>query len=160
VFIDDPDVPGRRIPALEQALRVQGPGPIDIKKGQAVLVDVEFDCPSDPARRVFKSSVAPLSIAISATVNLGSVSGITLTSPADIAPGETRNFAFQLFSDMGHAVSVGLEYDPGFDDQFSAATTAFVTVPPGGGTASVTVPVTCTARATEGLHHLGFTIRD
>ena len=126
-FIDDPDVPRKKIAVLVPALKVDGPGPIHITSGEAVIVDVQFSCPADPASPLFKANlVGAGTMLISASVNLGDLFGHTLTSPRDMAPGETANFGFELFSSIAHPVTVALQYDPLFDPEFALLSAYFV----------------------------------
>jgi hypothetical protein len=160
VFIDDPDLPPghQRVQVLETAIKVEGPGPIPVTTGQAIIVDVEFSCPNDPQQGAFKAtlSVAGIAIPIVATPNLGFLYGNVLTSPSDLAPGESANCAFELFSSMGHAVNVAVAYDSAFGNQFSAPTSQVITVPPAGGTAHLTIPVTCAPGTPEGVYPAEF----
>jgi hypothetical protein len=159
VIFDDPDAPGHRVLVLEVAESVMGAGPIQISAGQAVIVSVEFSCPVDPSQGMFKATLngsGAIQLQIVATADLGALVGNTVVSPENLAPGEAGNFAFELFSSMGHPVTVSLEYDEAFDANFSAPTSAPITVPAAGGTATVNVPVTCAQGTPEGIHYFGF----
>ena len=162
VFIDDPDLPPghQRVQVLEKAIQVNGPGPIQISQNQAVIVDVQFSCPNDPAQGAFKATLdgSGVAIPIVATANLGFLFGNVLTTPANLAPGETANFGVELFSSMGRPVIVALAYDPAFDSHFSAPTSQPLTVPAAGGTATLTIPITCAPGTPEGIHQVGFKI--
>jgi hypothetical protein len=159
VTIDDPDAPGHQVQVLELSERVTGSGPIQISAHQAVIATVEFSCPADPSQRAFKATLngsGVVTLPIVATADLGTLIGNTLVSPENLAPGETGNFGLELFSSMGHPVVMSLEYDAAFDPNFSAPRSAPITVPAAGGTATVTVPVTCAQGTPAGVHHLGF----
>jgi hypothetical protein len=47
---------GSPVASLETVLTVDGPGPIPVDAGQAVLVSVEFSCPIDPPQATFRAT--------------------------------------------------------------------------------------------------------
>jgi hypothetical protein len=47
---------GTPVASLQTSLTVDGPGPIEVFAGQAVLVSVEFSCPADPPRAAFRAT--------------------------------------------------------------------------------------------------------
>src|SRR5215471_7470501 len=65
---------GGPVASLQTALTVDGPGPIPVDAGQAVLVSVEFSCPVDPSQAAFRATAvidglaAPNSLSVLATV--------------------------------------------------------------------------------------------
>src|SRR5262249_32548919 len=138
--VRDPDSPPGHPPllTLEVAQEVNGPGPIQVFSGQAILATVQFSCPADPPESKFLATAVmdgpglttPMRVPIIATANLGPTEGLPLfTHP--IKPGGTQKYGFQLRSSMGHEVVVAVRYNAGFEKHFSAAT-LFAKVPAGG----------------------------
>src|SRR5262245_49920620 len=56
--VSDPDVPPGHPPilTLQLALEVNGPGPIQVFAGQAILTTVQFSCPADPSQVQFSAT--------------------------------------------------------------------------------------------------------
>ena len=77
---------GSPVASLQTALTVDGPGPIPVDAGQAVLVSVEFSCPIDPPQTAFRATAvmdglaAPNGLSIFAT-SLAAPSLPTIQTP-------------------------------------------------------------------------------
>src|SRR5215831_6411939 len=77
---------GGPVASLQTALTVDGPGPIPVDAGQAVLVSVEFSCPIDPPQTAFRATAvidglaAPNGLSILAT-SAGAPSLPTIQTP-------------------------------------------------------------------------------
>ena len=77
---------GGPVASLQTALTVDGPGPIPVDAGQAVLVSVEFSCPIDPPQAAFRATavidglVAPNGLSVLAT-SLAAPSLPTIQTP-------------------------------------------------------------------------------
>jgi hypothetical protein len=161
---DDPEGPsGHPLSILVPAITIAGPGPIQVDVNQALIISVEFFCPPNPQQAVFRAravldngSPTPQFVPIVATARLGILQGVSLTSP-HILPGHTETFTFRIFSSLGHNVDVAFEYDAVFEPHFSAPT-HFLTVP-AGGSADLTVPITCASGTPEGEHGVIFRLR-
>jgi len=159
--VTDPDGPHGGIQVLQFAQAVDGPGPIDVSEGQALLITVEFSCPADPRVAKFQAVVAvhgfpaSASVSVVATAALGRVDGVGLDGPP-MLPGSTATFHFRLFSSKGHDVPALFIYDA--SETHFAAPARSVTVP-AGGSVDLAVPVTCASGTPEGQYSLGFQIR-
>src|SRR5262245_42341816 len=159
--VRDPDSPPGHPPLLilEVALEVNGPGPIEVFSGQAILATVQFSCPADPPQSKFLATAVmdgpgltkPMRVPIIATVNLGTIEGFTLfTQP--IKAGGTQRYGFQLRSSMGHDVVVAVRYNSSFEKRF-AAMTVFANVPAGGSVNSA-ITLACQPGTPPGVYDI------
>jgi hypothetical protein len=140
----------------ETALKVNGPGPIQVEAGQAVMVFVDFACPPDPPTSAFRATVVLAglgNITILATADLGRVEFFLPSTPV-ILPGQTEALQFQILSSLGHEVSGVFSTDLAFEPHFSSDP-QFPTIP-AGATVAVTLPVTCAAGTSPGTHLVRF----
>jgi hypothetical protein len=134
--VQDPDGLHGSIPVLQFAGAVNGPGPIAVSAGQALLVTVEFACPADPPSAKFTTGVAvhgfpaPGRIPVSATAALGRLEAISLDSPP-MLPGGNATFHFRVSSSRGRDVPISFVFDTASAPQFSAPAQSG-TVPAGG----------------------------
>src|SRR5262249_43955496 len=85
----------------------------------------------------------------------GVLQGINVTAPV-IAPGDSKNFSFNIASTFGIEMSVAFEYDSNFEALFSAPT-VFPTIP-ANGNVNFNVPITCALNASAGDHDVIFQI--
>src|SRR6266481_3255957 len=155
---------GHIIQTLQTALVVKASEPIEVFGDQAILVPIEFSCPSDPAQGAFRATAvmdglpAPNGISILATARLGTVVMDNLTSPT-IRPGQKENYDFQIISSLGHDVHVAVEYDSVFEPHFSAPTQSPLFIPKEA-IVPLTIPITCAPGTPVGNHSLHFNLRN
>jgi len=126
--VKDPNGPHGGIDVLETVSVVQGRGPIDVDRGQALQVFVEFSCPADPPQAVFKATAvvegSGLSIAfpILAVARLGSLQAVAVTNPSMLPGSQPLAFDVRIFSSLGHEVTIAIEYDTPSEPTFTAPT--------------------------------------
>lgn len=137
---------GKPIASLQTAVVVNGPGPIQVSAGQAILVTVEFSCPSDPAQGKFTADVVldgipsgPSGLSIVAIPDLGRLD-MDIVNPTrpSILPGQTISVDFQLISSLGHGVNVAVK---SIAPPLSAPTRSLFV--PKGAIVPLTIPITC-----------------
>jgi hypothetical protein len=162
--VKDPNGPHGGIDVLETVSVVQGPGPIDVDRGQALQVFVEFSCPADPPQAVFKATAvvegSGLSIAfpILAVARLGSLQAVAVTNPSMLPGSQPLAFDVRIFSSLGHEVTIAIDYDTPPEPTFTAPT-QFPPPIPAGGVIDVPVFVSCAPETTPGQHPVSFKLR-
>ncbi|MGC4054983.1 MAG: hypothetical protein QM757_39585 [Paludibaculum sp.] len=163
----DPDVP-HAPPAWQTVNTANGPGPISVEPGEALIIRIGFTCPVHPAldsytaTAVAASSSAPqtplLQLAISGTVSPGTVS-IASLAPLSIAPGQTVPFPFRLSSSLRHDAGGVFTCDSRTPSPFTSDTSPQFPTLPAGGTLDVALPVTCAAGTAAGIYPVVFQFR-
>ena len=125
--VSDPNGLHGSIQVLQPALTVNGPGPIQVFAGEAVLVFVQFTAPVDPRKTTFQATAvvegaglpSPVRIPIQGTTNQG---GIDIAGPATMlyAAGQVQSVDFQIHSSLSRDVDVVLTYDTDFEPTFTS----------------------------------------
>ena len=156
--VQDPGGPHGSIPVLQFAGAVNGPGPMPVSAGQALLVTVEFGCPADPPSASSlpewpcRDSLRRVASRSPRRPRWGRSEAISLDSPP-MLPGGNATFHFRISSSRGRDVPISFYFRTASAPQFSALAQSGTV--PSGGNIDLAVSVGCTVGTPEAATRSG-----